>query len=1018
MHRFLSILVVLALSLPPVRAQVDENAAAQALDKLGARVVRDDKVPGSPIISVSLRGVRLLEDDLKPLADLRHLQRLDLAGSGLPDAALKHLKNLKALSFLNLSETAVSAEGLRQLEGSPALRELQLMPRQLNDARLKALREIGKLHALSRATTIKGQRPAAAADVHALDLEGSEVTGAGLPELADLTNLRELNIKGSLVTDAGLRELKYLKKLHTLHLGKNQLNETGWRTLLEAGLAHTLTIAKGKDGERPGSMAEVVTLDLSAAPVTPGGLRELKDFTGLRELRLDPALITDAALKALREVKLLHALSLAIGPEGRRPTGALDVVAVNLSGTRVTASGIAHLADLFNTEELELGGISLKGADMKTLAPFTKLHTLHLPADQITDAALADLAQQNQLHALTLAQAKDGGRPSGPLSVHAFYLHHTNAGEESVKEITRFKNLQYLDLNWRQITSKTIKQLADAGLVHALAGARGKDGRRPASAEDVVSLDLRHATVSSEVFPHLQALPNLEELDLTNTYASQGLAQMTGFRKLRRVHAGSNSRDWHLYVGEKSALPALTELTVSPEQLNDHHLALFAKHNFLHVLSTATTKDGGRPKSPEDVHALNLRKARFSGQGSWSLADLKNLRVLDLSETSMYGQQGRRVLKDLPQLESLNLHQTLIVRDHPEVKFLLNHPNLKQLVLKGCTLRDSHLADLKELKDLEKLDLSYNNEITDKGMVHLKELTKLRELDLSVTSVGPPGLSELRGLKNLESLGLYHRSIYMDDIKGFKDLPLKKLVVSEIKANVRDMNTIGGLKNLRWLDLSRNKLQSAWLAALTSLPLEHLNLTSTELRDEAAGHLAKITSLKHLDLENTFVKDAALKDLRKLDKLEFLSLMNTWVTGSGLKELAEMKSLRALEVSPKLLGDDTLQLLREVGLLHKLSVATTRDGQPAAGPEQVFKLRLSGATLTDAGLKELKGFKNLEVLGLGGSRVTGAGLLELKDMKQLREVNLYGLRIERGAREALWRHLPGVRFVEQWDPVR
>ena len=51
-------------------------------------------------------------------------------------------------------------------------------------------------------------------------------------------------------------------------------------------------------------------------------------------------------------------------------------------------------------------------------------------------------------------------------------------------------------------------------------------------------------------------------------------------------------------------------------------------------------------------------------------------------------------------------------------------------------------------------------------------------------------------------------------------------------------------------------------------------------------------------------------------------------------------------------------------------------------PEQGFGLDLSFTQVTDAGLKELAGLKQLQVLDLAHTRVTDAGLKELAGLKQ------------------------------------
>jgi internalin A len=100
-----------------------------------------------------------------------------------------------------------------------------------------------------------------------LSLDYTEVTDAGLKELAGLKQLQSLDIgrcKG--VTDAGLKELAGLKQLQTLDLGLTPVRGAGLKEL--AGLK------------------QLQTLDLGECKVTDAGLKELASLKQLQTLRL------------------------------------------------------------------------------------------------------------------------------------------------------------------------------------------------------------------------------------------------------------------------------------------------------------------------------------------------------------------------------------------------------------------------------------------------------------------------------------------------------------------------------------------------------------------------------------------------------------------------------------------------------------------------------------------------------------------------------------------------------------
>ena len=67
-----------------------------------------------------------------------------------------------------------------------------------------------------------------------LNLSGTQVTDAGLKELAGLKNLHTLNLNFTPVTDAGLKELADLKNLHTLDLSFTAVTDAGLAELQKA----------------------------------------------------------------------------------------------------------------------------------------------------------------------------------------------------------------------------------------------------------------------------------------------------------------------------------------------------------------------------------------------------------------------------------------------------------------------------------------------------------------------------------------------------------------------------------------------------------------------------------------------------------------------------------------------------------------------------------------------------------------------------------------------------------------
>ena len=90
---FVVALTIVCMACLSGAARADEASAVKAVEKLGGKVTRDDKLPGKPVIGVNLTH------------------------AGVTDAGLKELKDLKKLTSLNLPNTdQVTDDGVADLQ--------------------------------------------------------------------------------------------------------------------------------------------------------------------------------------------------------------------------------------------------------------------------------------------------------------------------------------------------------------------------------------------------------------------------------------------------------------------------------------------------------------------------------------------------------------------------------------------------------------------------------------------------------------------------------------------------------------------------------------------------------------------------------------------------------------------------------------------------------------------------------------------------------------------------------------
>jgi internalin A len=310
-----------------------------------------------------------------------------------------------------------------------------------------------------------------------------------------------------------------------------------------------------------------------------------------------------------------------------------------------------------------------------------------------------------------------------------------------------------------------------------------------------------------------------------------------------------------------------------------------------------------------------------------------------------------------------------------------------------AAVTDAELKELAPLKDLRKLALQGNPEITGAGLKHLAPLEKLEELDLGRTRVGDAGLKELAPFQELRSLNLW---IALVTDAGLKNLaPLKELQSLNLSNNqVTDagLKELAPFEDLRSLDLSGTTVTDAGLKEVARHKgLQSLGLMDTRVTDAGLSALAPLESLRELNLSRTRVTDLGLEEVARHKSLQSLNLRETAVTDAGLAGLAPLKDLRLLDLSLTRLTDAAL---KEV-----------------ARHENLQTLFLVGPPVTDAALKELAPLTDLRDLHVGSQNVTVAGLKELARFKKLERLTLTGSPVTEAGRAALQDALPRCLII-------
>jgi hypothetical protein len=135
--------------------------------------------------------------------------------------------------------------------------------------------------------------------------------------------------------------------------------------------------------------------------------------------------------------------------------------------------------------------------------------------------------------------------------------------------------------------------------------------------------------------------------------------------------------------------------------------------------------------------------------------------------------------------------------------------------LKGTQVTDAGLKELKDLKQLNFLDLS-GTQVTDAGLKELKDLKQLHFLDLRGTKVTDTGLKELKGLTQLRVLRLGGFGLVTDaglkELKGLKQL--EELHLNATKVTDAGLKELKGLTQLEELRLGFTRVTGVGVADL------------------------------------------------------------------------------------------------------------------------------------------------------------------------------------------------------------
>jgi len=223
------------------------------------------------------------DDGLKNLAELRHLETLDLRGTLITGKGLAHLGKLVRLGRLGLAGTAIDDESLTHLFALEKLSELDVSDTGISG---RGFRHLACHPGLTK-----------------LVASGTVITPEGLRHLGGLANLTILVLRESKLDDCALHHLGNLDRLQALDLSDTGVSATALATLPRIRSLRFLCLdgLPLNDSDLPGLsvLDSPDYLSLERTGITADGIRGVKNRGYLRAVYVSHTSVTEEAAVAL-----------------------------------------------------------------------------------------------------------------------------------------------------------------------------------------------------------------------------------------------------------------------------------------------------------------------------------------------------------------------------------------------------------------------------------------------------------------------------------------------------------------------------------------------------------------------------------------------------------------------------------------------------------------------------------------------------------------------------------------------
>jgi Leucine-rich repeat (LRR) protein len=358
--------------------------------------------------------------------------------------------------------------------------------------------------------------------------------------------------------------------------------------------------------------------------------------------------------------------------------------------------------------------------------------------------------------------------------------------------------------------------------------------------------------------------------------------------------------------GEFSLTPSgtVSKIVVDSSDLDEAAFDLFAQQPELETLMIANFRD------------LNDEMVK-------KLIGLKNLRSLQLKNSSISDAAVKTIVESFPDLVKLDISSNTRLKD-VSLKEIAKLKNLEELVVNYCDFSEFGMMSISSLPKLKSLDIRANMQVGNGGLRYLTQLPALKALKHRSPAVDDAGLESLTAAKGLETLEIQDfnvtdragefigqfenlTNLIVFRCQGFGSSGAAKLKGMKLnRLTLRDLPSLDdtGMEVFRELvELKRlylNELASVSDTGILNLvylkDLDTLDIWEVPITDKSLETIAKLANLKTLSIRATQITDAAADLLISMPKLENLTLKeNGKITPVTFKKLQDSKKFKKLD---------------------------------------------------------------------------------------------------------------------------